>query len=388
MLRESNQRVRLGAGNSHSVFIDNEGRLLTCGKAKPWQPALLGHPRPAPHESVIQIMIPTRVPSLLGGERAVTLAVGAKHSIAITTSGALWSWGDGKLGTIGHDEYTDSMEPTKIAGFAGRRVVAASAGDAHNLAITADASAWSWGRGYSGRLGHGGGEDQLRPKRIEALVAQRIIAVAAGGDHCLAVTADGKVYSWGRGECGQLGHGKRSSERIPDTEPLPRRIMSLRKQRVIAVAAGGLHSLAVTADGLVWSWGAAGEGKLGHGTEDNQMRPKKIKELTGQRIVAVAAGHYHSFALSADGILWGWGRGYGGQLGHGDLVIPRNGLKLPRRVEAFAGRRVVAVTAAGNHSLAQTSDGAFWGWGEGDNFAVGQGEDTSNIDAPRQIEIV
>ena len=104
-------------------------------------------------------------------------------------------------------------------------------------------------------------------------------------------------------------------------------------QRVLAVSAGFAHSLALTADGAVWSWGAGGGGKLGHGDEQSQLLPKKIEAFTGERVVAVSAGLGHSFALSADGALLAWGKGEDGCLGHGEDLSDQ---LLPKKVEAWA----------------------------------------------------
>ena len=101
------------------------------------------------------------------------------------------------------------------------------------------------------------------------------------------------------------------------------------------------HSLAITADGAVSSWGWGAYGMLGHGDRQTQLLPKKIEALAGQRIVAVSAGGYHSLARTADGSVWSWGQGACGMLGHGD----QQGQLLPKKVEAFAGQRVVAVSA-------------------------------------------
>ena len=145
-------------------------------------------------------------------------------------------------------------------------------------------------------MGHGDQQSQLLPKKVEAFAAQRVVAVSAGADS-LAITADGALWSWGWGGQGQLGHGDRQHQ------PLPKKIEVL-AQRVVAVSAGSSHSLALTADGAVWSWGCGRFGKLGHGDEHEQLLPKKVEALTGQPVVAVSADEYHSFALTAGGAIW------------------------------------------------------------------------------------
>ena len=147
-----------------------------------------------------------------------------------------------------------------------------SAAEYHSLALTGGA-VWSWGHGVFGKLGHGDEQHQLLPKEIEAFAGQRIIAVSTGEHHSLALTADGSVWSWGFGVFGRLGHGDQQDQL------LPKKVEAFAGQRVVAVTAGGIHSLSITADGAVWSWGDGGLGQLGHGDQQDQLLPKKIEGL-------------------------------------------------------------------------------------------------------------
>ena len=368
LLCESNPPARAAAGERHSVFIDGEGRLSSCGKAESWTPGLLGH-----GEGVTRLNTPTRLPSPLGGERAVSVYAGLYHSLALTADGAIWSWG---VEDLGNGDMQSQQLPKKIEAFADERVVAVSAAAGHDLALTADGAVWSWGDSYSGRLGHGDIQDQLLPKKVEALGGHRVVAVSAGGCHSFAITADGAVWSWGYGGFGQLGHGDRQDQL------LPKKVEAFAGQRVVAVSAGAHHSLAITADGAVWSWGQGGS-RLGHGDIQDELLPKKVEAFTGQRVVAVSAAGSHSLALTADGAVWSWGWGAYGKLGHGD-AHPQ---LLPKKIEALAGQRVVAVSAGERHSLALTSDGAVFTWGKGETGCLGHGEDLSNQLLPKKVEV-
>jgi len=246
----------------------------------------------------------------------------------------------------------------------------------HSLALTADGAVWSWGGGAFGQLGHGNAQHQLVPKKVKAFTGQRVVAVSGGGYHSLALTADGDVWSWGQGSSGKLGHGDHESQL------LPKKVGALAGQCIVAVSAGDLHSLAITADGAVWSWGLGSSGRLGHGDQQNQLLPKKIEAVAGQRVIAVSAGDLHSLAITADGAVWSWGYGGHGQLGHGDEQTQ----PLPKKIEAFAGQRVVFVSAGTYHSLAITASGPVFSWGEGKRGCLGHGEDLSNQLPPKKIE--
>jgi len=117
-----------------------------------------------------------------------------------------------------------------------------------------------------------------------------------GGNHSLALTADGGVWSWGYGD-------------VTQHQLVPTKMEAFASQRVVAVLAGAAHSLVITADGAVWSWGGGGDGKLGHGDEQTQLLPKKVEGFAGERVAAVSAGEYHSIAIA-------WGGGDDGCLGH------------------------------------------------------------------------
>jgi len=372
LLREANPPAKAAACEQHSVFIDGEGRLSSCGTAPSYYPGLLGH-----GEGVTRLNTPTRLPSPLGGERAVSVSTGDAHSLALTADGALWSWGNGYSGRLGHGDAQHQWQPTKIEAFADQRVVAVSGRVVHSLVLTADGALWSWGGGNFGKLGHGDYQNQLLPKKIEAFAGQRVVTVTAARYHNLALTADGALWSWGAGYLGKLGHGDQQ------IQLLPKKIEALSGRRVIAVSAGGGHSLAITANGSVWSWGGGAIGQLGHGDEQNQLLPKKIEAFGGQRVLAVSAGHCHSMAITADGAVWSWGHGAYGRLGHGDELDQL----LPKKIEAFAGQRVLALSAGTCHSLARTADGADFTWGEGCHGCLGHGEDLSNQLLPKKIEM-
>jgi len=379
LLCESNPPARAAAGQSHSLFIDGEGRLSSCGtegeedeeEGDEERSGLLGH-----GEGVLRLNTPTCLPSTLGSERAVSVSAGLYHSLAITADSTVWTWGNGYFGQLGHGDEQDQLLPKQVEALAGQRVVAVSAGSTHSLALTADGSVWSWGHGDDGQLGHGDMQGQSLPEKIEAFAGQRVAAVSAGHDHSLAITADGSLWSWGDGGRGRLGHGDEQDQL------LPKKVEAFAGQRVVAVSAGCDHSLVITADGAVWSWGAGGNGRLGHGDRQRQLLPKKVEAFAGRHVVAVSAGSGHSIAITADGAVWSWGWGGGGRLGHGD----EQRQLLPKKVEAFAGQRVVAVSAGVAHSLAIIADGAVFAWGEGECGCLGHGEVLSNQLLPKRVE--
>ena len=349
------------AGAMHSAFADPHGRLLTCGEDM-HQFGFLGQ------GEATSTVLPTPVPrSTRATARVVAVAAHSMHTLALTRDGDVYSFGHGGCGKLGHGDELGLCVPRRIAWLDGIRVVEITAGQQHNLVLSDAGVVFSFGSGFGGKLGHGNQFNQLQPKRIESL--ERVATVAAGAFHSLvAGAADGALYSFGYGAMGQLGHGGREEELSP------RAVAALAGTRVVGLAGGEHHSLVVDDSGAVYSFGAgeASEragwlgGWLGHGSLEEQRVPKRIQALRGKRVVAVAAGSRHSLVLVDGGVVYSFGDGDGGKLGHGDVRFQW----VPTRLHSLAAERVVCITAGESHSLCVLSDGRVFGWGSG---AVGLG---------------
>src|SRR5207248_1417945 len=137
-------------------------------------------------------------------------------------------------------------------------------------------------------------------------------ALAGGATHSLALRADGTVWSWGKNTQGCLGNGAATG-----TQATPAQVDNL--QHVISIAAANSHSLALKSNGTVWSWGDNGTGQLGVGTTPAQsFSPVQTQNLTDA--IAIAAAGSQSVALTVNGSLFGWGANGSGQLGNPPLT--------------------------------------------------------------------
>ena len=386
------------------------------------------------------------------------------------------SAGVGKRGALGNGKRVDEKNLTLITGGIGFRIrivqVAAGGGlvrVSHSLLLTSTGRVLSFGCGQYGALGHGwsGGKqlpDILRPKYIEALSGIRCVCIAAGELHSAAVTVDGDLYTWGEGFCGQLG----LADKRPRVSPEQVTKGGLEDECVSHVALGARHSLAVTEDGEVFSFGLGHFGVLGRsftpydhepaaalegmdadldlhlplnfvpfqepiGVADNisndngpnnprdesnedrndeqngsnvdrllahldrmtsialedssdQCIPKLIDSLEGINIVGASAGHRHSLLLDDNGCLYSFGSGITGCLGHGDNLSHM----VPMRIENLTGSntKIIQMSAGVDISMAISAMGDVYAWGKTDGGRIGLGIKQARISLPKLVPIV
>ena len=140
--------------------------------------------------------------------------------MAVTAGGRLYTWGAGGSGALGTGQERDMYTPTRVKarGFGGAAVVFATTCFAHSLVVTRDGALWACGTNYFGALGLPDNRDRLSFLRVGAGVfgGKRIVGAAAGFGHSVAVTEDGGLWTWGGyGESGQLGHNDDYGRRLP-----------------------------------------------------------------------------------------------------------------------------------------------------------------------------
>jgi len=256
------------------------------------------------------------------------VAVGEHHTMCITSGGDVWAWGSNEAGQLGIGPTHQSrvVEPRLVQGLAGSQVTSLALGTTHSMALTSSGEVYTWGHGDTGALGHGPvspSKVEWTPKLVRALCGVRVRSLCAGFFSSGCVDEAGKSYSWGHGLYWQLGHGE------PHNEFSPRRIEKLNVCGSLSI--GQMHAMATGFDGNVFVWGTNDHGTLGQGKREWVRLPiKQPQELkSAPHSKSVHCGWKHSLCVSTDGRLftWGWAGAYNegmfddygsGQLGHGD----------------------------------------------------------------------
>jgi alpha-tubulin suppressor-like RCC1 family protein len=301
----------------------------------------------------------------------VTAVVGgAQHSLAVDSSGNLFSWGNNDQGQLGGGITAPRVTPMQVAGISGLRAADAWLGATH--IVNNDGSVWGWGANGSGQLGNNSTAPSITPVQVPGIVAA--VGLASGQDFVLVVISDGTLRAWGRNTVGQVGNGTYGAAKL---SPVTHVLTSAPGQTAvaIAVAAGESHSLALDRDGGVWAWGD----NLYRQTHDmsvSSITPKRVSGLSS--VVGIGAGANTSYAVEADGSLWAWGDNGIGQLGDGTTQVSN----IPTLVGSLPP--VTAVAAGRTHALALGVDGTVWSWGGNGNGQLGDGTNNARF-LPLQV---
>ena len=315
-----------------------------------------------------------------GAFSAQVIAAGGYHSLALRRDGTVLAWGYnafGQLG-IGVSGYgTDQPYPRQIDGLA--EIVAVAAGEQHSLALDRAGHVWAFGDNQYGQLGDGTTEQRDAPVMVldgAGAPLAGVIAIAAGGYHSLALRADGTVLAWGHNGSGQLGTGDAvyyGTDRLVATELVDANGESI--VGIVAIAAGANHSVALKADGRLLGWGYNGTGALGDDTSTNCTRPVAVlgldrRPLAG--IAAVTAGSDFTLVRLADGGALAFGGNGQGQLGDG--TNRQHGYPLPVVDGRFFPLGSMAGLAGGAaHGLALSAAGGLLAWGDNQYGQLGDG---------------
>lgn len=337
--------------------------------------------------SAVNRLIPTPV-SLTGalkgpGKWVNAVSVGESHSLALCTDGTLAAWGGNARGQLGNNSTFNGMQPVSVnltGVLAGRTVVAIAAGGSHSLVLCADGTLAAWGNNDNGQLGNHGTTGSSVPVLVDrtgVLADKTVVAIAAGRSHSLALCADGTVAAWGCNANGQVGNGGNADQLAPalvDTTGV------LLGQRVVAIAAGGSHNLALCADGSLAAWGLNNFGQLGNQSLVDSWVPVLVERTgalpTNKTITAIAAGADHSFALVSGGILTAWGCNGNGQLGIGSSVPNSWAPAAAILSGVLKGKTITRIAACGATGNALCSDGTLTAWGFNANGQVGNNSTT------------
>jgi alpha-tubulin suppressor-like RCC1 family protein len=238
---------------------------------------------------------------LEGFTNVTDVTAGYYHGMAVGEGGSVYTWGfnfDGQLGLGDHSVGTNRNVPTEVPGV--NKVVAVAAGTRHSFALSRDGTAMACGWNSGGQLGLGDIDDRDTFTVVAGL--RGVVDIDAGNFHSIAATAEGGLYTWGMGRA--IGHGgDDTTQRLVPTEVTGGGIDDA---MVVQVAAGQYHSMALTATNELYAWGQGDSGQLGHGGKENLAVPRVVDGIEGGAM-GMAGGGHHSLVTTAEGRVLAFG---------------------------------------------------------------------------------
>lgn len=244
-------------------------------------------------------------------------------------------------------------EATKASSPSSSSAAAAAAGEEEEV--------WSWGAGTDGQLGTGRLADEHLPRLLSLSLPSSISLLACGGAHVIALSSGGRVFSWGRGSSGQLGHGEAATNCLT-----PKAVTSLEGYCIAGVSAGWSHSGFVSDTGCLFTCGDGSFGQLGHGNLESCSSPIEVSYFLSKHVDQIACGMRHSLVLLKGDLnnrVYGFGSCKRGQLG--PTSNRTRSTSLPQAIQGLENIEIVSVVASGDHSAALSSGGRVYTWGRG-----------------------
>ncbi|KAL2322402.1 hypothetical protein Fmac_026781 [Flemingia macrophylla] len=337
----------IACGGKHAALVTKQGEIFSWGEESGGR---LGHgvDSDVPHPKLIESLSNTNIE---------LVACGEYHTSAVTLSGDLYTWGDGtyNYGLLGHGNQVSHWVPKRVNGpLEGIHVSSISCGPWHTAVVTSAGQLFTFGDGTFGVLGHGDRKSVSLPREIESLKGLRTMQAACGVWHTAAVVevmvgnssssncSSGKLFTWGDGDKGRLGHGDKESKLVPTC------VVALVEPNFCQVACGHSMTVALSRSGHVYAMGSCVYGQLGNTQADGKLPTRVEGKLSKSFVEEIACGAYHVAVLTSRTEVYTWGKGANGRLGHGDT----NDRNSPTLVEALKDKQVKSIACGTNFTAA------------------------------------
>ncbi len=422
--------IAIGAGNAHSLAVDNSGNVWAWGQDNQSQ---LGDRQTSDESLPVKVQTqPNPDNTYLGN--IVSVAGGQGHSMALDSSGNVWTWGSNfnspslnyKTGQLGYNTDTNTSSfAQQVTGVSS--IIQISAGRFHSEALDDTGNVWTWGANDTGQLGNGSSDQNEHDTPAQVSGLSNITAIAAGRYHTLAYNGTGAstFFSWGQNNVGQLGNRTTTNQSSATSPIFPTScitpnhgpaaggtnvtISGTNFETGISVKFDGLDAtnivIAPDNNSLTADTPAHAAGTVDVMVTNSGFPPTSATEMqsftydsgggggggggSNCGFTTIATSFLHNLAVKADGTVWSWGANEHGQLGYD--TGGNNYSITPTQISGLSN--ITAVATGRYHSLALDSNGDVWAWGSNtssyNGSRVGQlgNADSSEADSTTPIDI-
>lgn len=320
--------------------------------------------------------------------------LGGTHSIALSSSGRVFSWGYNNKGQLGDGTTIRTLTPVEITQQFSLeqddKIISVALGDMHSAALSSKGRLFTWGWNFYGRLGDGTTTNRFVPTEITSLFnlnSDEVITKVALGVSCsAAITSEGRLFTWGENASGQLGDGTISNKSTP--VDITEKFELEGDEKIIDASIGYVHMGALTSKGRLSAWGNNAYGQLGNGTNNLQVNPIEITSFmdlnTAETPVSIHLGAYHTMVVTSDDRVFTWGNNTKGQLGNETLTNMTSPVDITDKLMLGTNEHIVLSSSGDSYSILVTSVGRVFSWGENTNGQLGDGLNV-NLSSPKDI---
>jgi alpha-tubulin suppressor-like RCC1 family protein len=317
----------------------------------------------------------TNVPLKYNGYNKMALiSAGNIHVLFRSKFAKNFGWGDNINNSLGDNANINRYIPVVIALYGlNKTFCKIVAGGGHSLAIDKNGRVWSWGLNNVGQLGDDLITNKCYPTPPRGQI-KTFCEISAGLQHSLAIDKNGRVWGWGQNSVGQLGDNTTVSKRTPVS------VLGAVKTFCQISLGGGttFHSLAIDKNGRVWGWGSNGSGRIGDNSSINRLTPVSIAGAA-KTFCQISAGTEHSVAINKDGRAWCWGNNAFGQLGDNTTINRLTPVSVLGAVKTFC-----QIRSGASHAIAIDKNGRAWSWGANSDGRLG---DNSTINRLTPVSV-
>ena len=321
--------VQAVAGEAHSLALTSNGRIFGWGGNNTGQ---VGDSTLANRNTPIDI---SSAFSLTANDKITSIQAGRDYSVAMTSEGRIFAWGNNSYGQLGDGTYVLKSVPTEItSGFglvSGEKVTKLITGPYSQFAYTSFERIFAWGMNAMGNLGDGTTSNRYSPTDVSTLwnlsAGEKAVAIETGIGSTYVVTSLGKLLVWGYNTSGQLGNGTTNSQLAPID--IMSAITWLEGETLQKIVSGYESVFIITTSGRVFAFGSNNAKQLGDGTSVNRLVPTNITAQFNldedETIINIGSGLMHTLVLTSNGRIFAFGFNLFGQLGinsNADSAVP------------------------------------------------------------------